>query len=120
MDGPDGQEDFIGHVVTPQGRRSVLKRCDYIERATLEFDIYWVRGLIPPKEMMEILVFAGMFNGLGSQRRFEAGKFFVSNFESYTVIELDQMDVAKRDLIEHQTIKPTFNPPEQEDENPLD
>ena len=87
---PDGQEDFIGHVMTPLGRRSILKRCDYVEEPFLKFKIFWVAGLISPVLLQEILTFAGTFNGLSSQRRFEAGKYKVVSCTPFKA-ELSQL-----------------------------
>ena len=36
---PDGYDDIAGHVMTPQGKRSILKRCDYVQGAEITFQI---------------------------------------------------------------------------------
>jgi len=72
---PDGEEDFIGHIVDKAGRRSILKRCDTIEGSQLTFDCLWVGNKLTAPVLRDIIRYAGQFQGLGSQRRFEAGKF---------------------------------------------
>ena len=88
---PDGVEDFIGHVMTAQGRRSILKRCDYVDKAQLAFKIYWVGGLIPHETMEKLIKLAGIFNGLGSQRRFEAGKFKILSYTPIKDIDIEEL-----------------------------
>lgn len=89
LDKPDGEEDFVGHVMTPQGRRSILKRCDYVEDVTFGFNMIWVptklstEFLVTVPKLDELLRFAGAFSGVGSQRHFEAGKFRVESCEAY-------------------------------------
>ena len=90
LEKPDGIEDFVGHVMTPQGRRSILKRCDYVEGVTFSFKMIWVPTrlkttvLVTIPKLEELLLFAGEFSGIGSQRHFEAGKFQLQSIEAFT------------------------------------
>lgn len=95
LEKPDGEEDFIGHVTTMRGRRSILKRCDYVERATLRFSIFWVPGVVTHEHLEQLLVFTGSFLGIGSQRRFEAGKF---DLLSYTPLKATFADLRPAHL----------------------
>lgn len=94
---PDGQEDFIGHVMTMQGRRSILKRCDFIEPGVdLSFKAYLMSGNIDASAFKSLLEFSGFFLGLSSQRRFEAGKF--------NVLKSDQFPVDWQELLRSEIV----------------
>lgn len=72
-------------VMTAQGPRSCLKRQDYVERPTLQFEI-WVftdppqaKRAISEAELVQILKHA-QENGLGASRSQQFGKFDVIEF----------------------------------------
>lgn len=72
---PDGYEDFCGHVMTMQGKRSILKRCDYVSQATVTFEVWIVdNGDISDDAFTSMLELAQEI-GLGSTRSFQNGKF---------------------------------------------
>jgi len=80
---PDGQEVFAGHVVTMQGKRSILKKCDYVESPEAHFQCVWIGEKVKGADLKELIWFAGEFMGIGSQRRFEAGKYELLSFEEF-------------------------------------
>lgn len=86
---PDGSEDFAGNVKVPQGKRSILKRCDYIEKGILNFQIWMLEvrfggvGNLTFDDLKSILEL-GQELGLGSCRSFEKGKFDMIKFEQVT------------------------------------
>lgn len=88
IEAPHGYEDFTGHVTTPAGRRSILKRADYVENVVLSFVVTWVPGILSVGMLEQILHFGGKFQGLGSQRRFSAGEFQLVTFEKLPTPEL--------------------------------
>jgi len=106
---PDGFDDIAGHVMTPQGKRSILKRCDFVQGAEITFQLKLLKygppklktdaeAKIPdkptakqPKEkgiqtklsekdLLDML-HLGQENGLGSCRSLGGGKFDVIEFE---------------------------------------
>ena len=84
LDSVDGFIEKTAHVVTAQGRRSVLKNHDYVESARLRFLIQVPANmprcrstaLLRDKDIVQILSHAGN-NGLGACRSQQHGKFFV-------------------------------------------
>jgi len=77
----DGTEPFAGHVGTPQGQRSILKTVELVKNITITFKALWVKGYVSHAELEQLLIYSGIFLGIGSQRRFEAGKFEVVKIE---------------------------------------
>jgi hypothetical protein len=77
---PDGWEETVGHVTGPQGRRSILKRKDYVEKPTIKFTMK-VGGKTVKKSVLEYLLGFGEELGLGADRSMEHGKFKVTKFE---------------------------------------
>lgn len=77
---PDGQQERCVHVETFRGKRTALKREDYVLDATLKFEI-WV--VIPktrddptiPQSDFEDMFGLGEESGLGASRSQEFGKF---------------------------------------------
>lgn len=81
---PDGYEDFAGTVQTMQGKRSVLKRYDYVENGEIEFIIKLLQKQYQTKlteKNLHLLLHLGQENGIGSARTLGGGKFFVTQFE---------------------------------------
>lgn len=79
---PDGYEDFAGNVTTAQGPRSILKRCEYVEKGTLEFQIWLLEARFGGQsnltlDDLKMILELGQEVGLGSCRSFEKGKFDV-------------------------------------------
>lgn len=83
---PDGDTEQPIHVQTPQGPRTALKRVDYVEGASVEFEV-WVLATehgetrhVGEDEIRAMLTF-GQENGLGADRSQGSGKFDVVDFE---------------------------------------
>lgn len=88
---PDGYETFVGHVTTMQGKRSIIRRCEYVENVYVEFDLVWVdKGLVTAAMLKDLLHFGGKFQGLSSQRRFEAGKFILTGFSDPEKLSVEE------------------------------
>jgi len=105
----DGFDDIAGHVMTPQGKRSILKRCDFVLHAELTFELKLLKygppklkpaaeAKIPDKPKVRepkergiqnklsekdilTMLHLGQENGLGSCRSMGGGKFDVIEFE---------------------------------------
>lgn len=105
----DGFDDIAGHVMTPQGKRSILKRCDYVQNAELTFQLKLLKygppklkaaaeAKIPDKPTVKkakekgiqnklgekdilAMLHLGQENGLGSCRSMGGGKFDVIAFD---------------------------------------
>lgn len=87
---PDGAEDSTGHVQTPQGERSIVKKADYIEGAEVCFVLRVPARLAEAraKAVIDETAVARIFahapnSGLGKERSMQQGKF--------DVIQLDQL-----------------------------
>lgn len=74
---PDGYEELVGHVSGPRGKRAILKRHDYVERPTLEFEVWSVDNGKMKEEHLRKLFALGQENGLGCSRSQGYGKFDV-------------------------------------------
>lgn len=79
---PDGTEDIAGHVMTMQGKRSILKRCDYALQPLISFQIWLLDVNKVTGDDLKSILELGQEVGLGSNRSFEAGKFDVTKFEA--------------------------------------
>lgn len=82
----DGLEDFAGHVMTMQGKRSILKSAEFIHRGELHFQIWVVKvRMSSHKELtaddLRLMLELGQEGGFASCRSFEKGKFDVLHFE---------------------------------------
>lgn len=84
---PDGNLERPIHVMGPKGPRSALSRQDYIEGATIDFEI-WVakavdkkRGEVLPKKRLKEMLTLGQELGLGASRSQGYGKFDVVAFK---------------------------------------
>jgi CRISPR/Cas system CSM-associated protein Csm4 (group 5 of RAMP superfamily) len=83
---PDGTDESAIHVMTAQGPRTALRRMDYAEGVTLQFEIWILKTAaqenrhIGQKELENILRHA-QENGLGASRSQGEGKFEVTRLE---------------------------------------
>ena len=78
---PDGTELRVIHISGPQGRRSSLSYFEYVESATMEFDVIVARDLIEHERWPEIWTLA-QENGLGASRAQSYGRFDVTKWET--------------------------------------
>ena len=89
---PTGLETITGHVTGPQGPRSIIKICEYVENSYIQFEL----SLLPmrmgdrsnsrditPQDVYE-MIFQGQTTGLGSNRSMDSGQFEVVQFEEIT------------------------------------
>ncbi len=79
IDLPDGYEDTVGHVSGPQGRRSILKRKDYVESPWISFYLKVANKRVS-RTVLENLFELGEEIGLGADRSQEHGKFQMITF----------------------------------------
>jgi len=78
----DGFEDIAGHVMTPQGKRSILKRTDYVMNGKIRFQILLLKGQTKLTEKnLRSMLQLGQDNGIGSCRSLGGGRFDVVKFE---------------------------------------
>jgi CRISPR/Cas system CSM-associated protein Csm4 (group 5 of RAMP superfamily) len=86
-DAPTGTEERAIHVHTPAGERSALRRCDYVTRPRIEFEVWVLRTAagearhISEGTVVQILTHM-QENGIGASRSQGEGKFDVVSFES--------------------------------------
>lgn len=71
---PDGVELFIGHVMGPKGPQSTLTYHEYVERATIEFEVKVLRDEIRREHWSDVWAHA-QENGLGALRSQGFGRF---------------------------------------------
>lgn len=76
---PDGFDETVGHVSGPQGKRSILKRKDYVLKPTIEFTLRVANPRVKG-EILRTLFEVGEELGLGADRSQEHGKFKVLEF----------------------------------------
>jgi len=89
---PDGSQDIAGHVMTAQGKRSILKRSDFVEPGTRA--VFSLKMLKAPRkedkgfgqkklnwDQVAAMLHNGQDNGIGSCRKLGGGKFIVTRFE---------------------------------------
>ncbi len=79
---PDGVETIAGHVMTAQGKRSILKQVEYVTRASLVFRLQLLNNQkkLTEAHLLEML-HLGQNNGIGSCRSLGGGKFNCIGFE---------------------------------------
>lgn len=80
---PTGIELMIGHLTGPIGPRSTLGYHEYIEGATLAFDVLVVRDCITEAQWREIWVHA-QENGFGALRSQGFGRFYLTKWDRVT------------------------------------
>ena len=86
---PHGTYTHAGQVSTAQGSRSILKRMEYIEKATIKFRLILLenrmsddargKGLLVSD--LKLCLAHGRELGLGSHRKYESGRFNVIKFK---------------------------------------
>lgn len=81
MTSPLPVEDFCGHVMTPQGKRSILKASEYVEKGEAEFDARLIKTSVMAKKDLLDCFLLGQEIGLGSNRSFEKGKYDIIQFD---------------------------------------
>lgn len=77
---PDGYEESVCHT----WRGSALKRNDFVEGCTIEFQIWVVNTNILTKKRVKTLFELGQENGLGASRSQDYGKFHVMKLKKLT------------------------------------
>jgi len=85
----DGQEEFVGHVKTPQGEKSILSRHDYVGSRELEFQVWSLAVGILDDELLATILKATQEIGLGACRSRELSKF--------DLVEMERIQVGKID-----------------------
>ncbi|MDE0317396.1 MAG: hypothetical protein OXI67_04935 [Candidatus Poribacteria bacterium] len=97
---PTGIESHAGNVSTPQGSRSILKTLEYVLEPTVKFQLWLLKNRIGEDNRSKKLVIKdikkcflyGMELGLGSHRKYEAGKFDVVRFEELPYEESEEIN----------------------------
>jgi len=85
----EGQDEFVGHVKTPLGQKSVLSRHDYVASGTvLEFQIWSLATGILDNELVKNVLLASQEIGLGAARSREMSKFDLLELERINVGEI--------------------------------
>jgi len=77
---PAGVEMTIGHVFSPTGPRSMVGYHEFVQRATLEFQVLTMRDCLTPEQWADLWVHA-QENGLGALRSQGFGRFFIQQWE---------------------------------------
>ena len=77
---PDGTEERVVHAMTRRGPISSIKRTDYVNAPTLEFELEVLNdGTFTEETLRELLVYMGK-NGIGANRSQSAGQFELVSF----------------------------------------
>jgi hypothetical protein len=84
----EGYDEFVGHVMTMMGPRSILKRMDYINKPTIKVQIWVVGNKISRDEIARMLA-VGQEIGLGASRSQGFGKFTVTKFEKLSAAGIE-------------------------------
>lgn len=85
----EGQDEFVGHVKTPLGQKSVLSRHDYVATGTvLEFQIWSLATGILDDVLVRDVLLASQEIGLGAARSREMSKFDLLDLERLQVGEI--------------------------------
>lgn len=71
---PDGVDQITGHVVGAQGERNILGYHEFVEHATISFEVHVLNDSVPLDKWPQIWEFA-QSNGLGSLRSQGHGQF---------------------------------------------
>ncbi len=96
---PTGVESHAGNVSTPQGNRSILKTLEYVLEPTIKLQMWVLKNRIGKDNRSKKLLIEdikrcflyGMELGLGSHRKYEAGKFDVIQFEELQYEESEEI-----------------------------
>lgn len=93
---PVGAETFVGHVMTPTGKRSIIKASEYFEKTEIEFEL-WILNVRMGGEKglgdddLKLIFEFGQELGIGSNRSFEKGKY---DFLSLVSIDEDGKEIS--------------------------
>lgn len=74
---PDGVEQNVAHISGPKGPMSTITRAEYVEGASLAFNIYSLNDELEEEHWFEIFTHA-QENGLGSSRSLGYGTFNIT------------------------------------------
>jgi hypothetical protein len=80
---PSGIDLSIGHITGPQGPRSTLDYYEYVERATIAFEVMVLQDRVPADRWPEIWRYAQEM-GLGAKRSQGFGRFDVLAWDRAT------------------------------------
>ncbi len=80
---PDGTELVIGHVMTPQGERSILTYYDFCYQPVVGFNVSALAGAVTDNQWVHIWQHAEK-NGIGSVRSMGHGRFVVTKWNRIT------------------------------------
>ena len=83
-DKPDGTEEFVGHVLTPTGKHSILKKSQYFDKPKITFEV-WMLNVRSDKfngDDLHMCFEFGQELGIGSNRSYEKGKFDLVDFQA--------------------------------------
>ncbi len=78
---PDGVEMIVGHVTGPQGPRSTLGYHEYVQQATITFDVLVARDCIPDEWWPELWTLQEE-NGIGALRSQGHGRFDIMAWDA--------------------------------------
>lgn len=79
----DGNEERAIHVMTAQGPRTALKRCDFVEGPVdLSFTIRLLDDGVIDEELISVLLEYGGWNGMGADRSQGNGLFSVTQLKA--------------------------------------
>jgi hypothetical protein len=76
----DGVETRVGHVMSPEGPRSVMHRNEYVDQAEFEFDIAVLGDFLSQRDWAEIWTHSER-HGLGAARSQDYGRFDVTAWD---------------------------------------
>lgn len=78
---PDGCEERAVHVMTPKGPRTALKRSDYVLNVEVEFTMSPSHPDLTEAWLKDLVEYASVYLGLGSDVSQEEGKFRLKDWE---------------------------------------
>ena len=77
---PHGVEMTLGHIAGPSGPRSIVGYHEFVQHATLEFEVLTLRDCLAAEQWADLWVHA-QENGLGALRSQGFGRFWVARWE---------------------------------------
>ncbi len=90
-----GQEEFVGHVMTAKGQKSVLSRHDFVSAPLeLEYQIWSLATGILDDDMVRDILLACQEVGLGAARSREMSKFDLLDLERIQIGEIAHYNKA--------------------------
>jgi hypothetical protein len=90
---PDGIEMIIGHVTGPQGPRSTLGYHEYVQQATIQFDVLVTRDAIEQEQWYQLWPHFQQ-NGLGALRSQGYGTFDLLAWDRVALTENAPISIA--------------------------